>query len=278
MEQKAPSQTAYAVARMRAGHQVLDGGQILSDPYACLILGEKPEDLAASLALEPDSTISRTYMATRSRIGEDWLHAAYRRGVRQAVILGAGFDTFGLRNPYPDLAVFEVDHPSTQNWKRQRLAESGVKIPELLAFVPADLSANDLLAAFKGSAFKADEPAFFLWLGVVPYLSRDAVFKTLTSIARNPGAEVVFDYSEPLENYPAKIRPFIEEMRQKVAALGEPWLSYFDPEQLSADLQKLGYQEVEDLDREAVVNWVSKTRSESKAAGPHLLRARRSAN
>ena len=57
--------------------------------------------------------------------------------------------------------------------------------------------------------------------------------------------------------------------------MGEPWLSTFDPDRLSADLRGLGYDEIEDLDREAVVNWLSKTRSEVKAAGPHLLRARR---
>jgi len=260
---------------MRAGHQILDGGRILSDPYACLILGETPEGLASALAREPNSAVSRTYMATRSRIGEDWLDAAYRRGVRQAVILGAGFDTFGLRNPYPDLAVFEVDHPATQNWKRQRLAEANVKIPASLAFVPIDLSTDDLVAGFGGSAFRPDEPAFFLWLGVVPYLSRDDVFKTLAAIASIPGAEVAFDYSEPVQNYPLEIRASIEEMGRKVAALGEPWLSTFDPDQLCADLRELGYDEVEDLDRQAVVNWVSGAGSQSKAAGPHLVRARR---
>jgi len=275
MEPKAPSQTAYAVARMRAGHQVLDGGKIFTDPYACPLVGETPEGLAAQLAAESDDTISRTYMATRSRIGEDWLHAAYRRGVRQAVILGAGFDTFGLRNPYQDLAVFEVDHPATQSWKQQRLTEAGLNMPPSLTFVPANLAADELLRALGGSTFRAAEPAFFLWLGVVPYLARADVFKTLAAIAEIPGAEVVFDYSEPLDNYPASVQPFIEEMARKVATLGEPWLSYFDPTQLGSELQRLGYAEVEDLDRESVVNWISQTKSEAKAPGPHLIRARR---
>jgi hypothetical protein len=38
MDRLAPSQTAYAVARMRAGHQILDAGKIFSDPFACAIL------------------------------------------------------------------------------------------------------------------------------------------------------------------------------------------------------------------------------------------------
>jgi O-methyltransferase involved in polyketide biosynthesis len=76
MDRLAPSQTAYAVARMRAGHQILDAGKIFLDPYACAILGEQPADIVATLNQDPNSAGARTYMATRSRIGEDWLHAA----------------------------------------------------------------------------------------------------------------------------------------------------------------------------------------------------------
>jgi len=274
MNRLAPSQTAYAVARMRAGHQILDAGNIFSDPYACAILGEQPSEIVAALNQDPNSAVARTYMATRSRIGEDWLHAAYVRGVRQAVILGAGFDTFSLRNPYPDLAVFEVDHPATQRWKQERLAAAEVPIPSSLKFVPVDFSNDDLTSAMEESGFDKNAPAFFLWLGVVPYLRHEAINKTLRSIAAIPGAEVVFDYSEPLENYAPEQRPTIEKMAQRVAALGEPWLTFFDPTALADELKSLGYQEIQDLDRGAIVNWVSNAKAASKVAGPHLVRAR----
>src|SRR3569623_1853018 len=76
MEHRTPSKTAYAVARMRADHQILDGGQIFSDPYACAILGEQPEQTVMTLQQDPNGLVARTYMASRSRIGEDWLGAA----------------------------------------------------------------------------------------------------------------------------------------------------------------------------------------------------------
>ncbi|HEY9459314.1 MAG TPA: SAM-dependent methyltransferase [Paralcaligenes sp.] len=275
MEPLAPSQTAYAVARMRAGHQILDAGNIFSDPYACAILGEQPAEIVAALNLDPNSAAVRTYMARRSRIGEDWLHEAYLRGVRQAVILGAGFDTFSLRNPYSDLAVFEVDHPATQRWKQGRLAAAALSIPSSLKFVPVDFSKDDLTSAMQESGFDKNATAFFLWLGVVPYLHHEAISKTLNSIAAIPGAEVVFDYSEPLENYAPEQRPYIEKMAQRVAALGEPWLSYFDPVVLAQELKNLGYQEIQDLDRAGIVNWGSDERAVSKVVGPHLIRARR---
>jgi len=274
MDRLAPSQTAYAVARMRAGHQILDAGAIFLDPYACAILGEQPSEIVATLNQDPNSAVARTYMAARSRIGEDWLHAAYVRGVRQAVILGAGFDTFSLRNPYPALAVFEVDHPATQRWKQERLAAAEVPIPSSLKFVRVDFSNDDLTSAMEESGFDKNAPAFFLWLGVVPYLRHEAINKTLSSIAAIPGAEVVFDYSEPLENHAPEQRPYIEKMAQRVAALGEPWLTFFDPAALADELKSLGYQEIQDLDRGAVVNLDSTVKATSKVVGPHLIRAR----
>jgi methyltransferase (TIGR00027 family) len=274
MDRLAPSQTAYAVARMRAGHQILDAGKIFSDPFACAILGEQPEEIVAALERDPGSAGARAYMATRSRIGEAWLHAAYLRGVRQVAILGAGFDTFGLRNPYPDLQVFEVDHPSTQNWKQDRLAAAGLPVPPALRFTPVDFTKDDLISEMQKSGLDTEAATFFLWLGVVPYLTDDAITKTLSSIVTIPGAEVVFDYSEPLENYAPEQRTYIEKMAERVAALGEPWLSYFDPVTLAVKLKKLGFDDIEDLDRQAVVNWVSNTKAASKIVGPHLVRAR----
>lgn len=275
MEHRTPSKTAYAVARMRADHQILDGGQIFSDPYACAILGEQPEQTVMTLKQDPNGLVARTYMASRSRIGEDWLGAACDRGVRQAVILGAGFDTFGLRNPYPDLAVFEVDHPATQDWKRERLAAAGLAVPPSLSFTPVDFTKDELIPSLRKAGFDAQRPAFFLWLGVVPYLTEQNVFATLSAVAAIPGAEVVFDYSEPLENYSAAQRPYIEAMAQKVSAAGEPWLSYFDPDTLATKLRELGFTEIEDLDRNAVVARVSDKQSQERAVGPHLVRARR---
>jgi len=260
---------------MRAGHQILDRGEIFSDPFACSILGEEPEVIVATLEQDPNGAGPRAYMASRSRIGEDWIQEAYLRGTRQVVILGAGFDTFGLRNAHADLKVFEVDHPATQRWKQERLAASGLQVPPSLNFIPVDFSTDELIEALSASGFDMRAQAFFLWLGVVPYLTRDAILKTLSSIATVTGAEVVFDYSEPLENFDLQQRPYIERMAQKVAALGEPWLSYFDPAELAAELRKLGFTEIEDLDRGAIVNWVSKARSTARIVGPHLIRARR---
>ena len=90
------------------------------------------------LRLTPLSSYLRAFVAARSRCAEDELALGIRRGVRQYVILGAGLDTFAYRNPHPQgtLHVLEVDHPATQAWKRTRLDEVGIALPDDLTFAP----------------------------------------------------------------------------------------------------------------------------------------------
>ena len=52
-----------------------------------------------------------------------------------------------------------------------------------------------------------NSPAFFTRLGVVPYLTQDAVGRTLDYMSSIQNSEVVFDYMEPPE-------AFSEELRQ----------------------------------------------------------------
>jgi methyltransferase (TIGR00027 family) len=214
------------------------------------------------------------FMAARSRFAEDCLALAVSRGVRQAVIFGAGLDTFSLRNPSSGqgLRVFEVDHPATQAWKRNRLTEAGLTIPASLAFAPVDLEQQDSLTGLIKVGFQPDRPAFFHWLGVVPYLPREVITSTLRFIGSIPGSEVVFDYTEPLENYPEGRRAYIAG----AAALGEPWISHFDPVDISAQLREHGFQEQEDLSLgEIAVRYLAAPRAQvEKAPGPHVIRAR----
>src|ERR1700759_4416544 len=99
MKPDAPSRTALMIARQRAAHQVLDHGSILYDPFAMKILREREENVLQFANAHPLASIGRLFTAARSRIAEDALSGAVERGILQIVILGAGLDTFGLRNP-----------------------------------------------------------------------------------------------------------------------------------------------------------------------------------
>jgi len=245
-------------------HQKLEGGKIFADPLAVTVLGEEARAIIAEAAADPTQRPMRLFIAARSRFAEDCLSAAVSRGVRQAVVLGAGLDTFSLRNPHAPLGlrVFEVDHPATQAWKRERLMREGLAIPASLTFAPLDFEQQSLADGLRAAGFQSDRPAF---LGVVPYLTRDAISATFSFIASLPESEVVFDYSEPIENYPS-------ERRTNVAAIGEPWLSHFDPNELSRELHARGFRELEDLGLgDIFVRFFGIPRGEAKGGpGPHM--------
>ena len=189
-----PSQTARSAAAHRAIHQILEGGAIFKDPFASRILDERTAVSLNEMAADESLGPMRLLIAARSRFSEDALAACVARGVRQIVILGAGLDTFSLRNPFADagVRVFEVDYPATQAWKRERLKEAGLALPASLTFVPIDFEQHSLAEGLAGAGFRSDRPAFFQWLGVVVYLSREAILVTLDVIASIPASAVVF--------------------------------------------------------------------------------------
>jgi methyltransferase (TIGR00027 family) len=244
-----PSHTARGAAAYRAIHQTLEGGAIFSDPFASRILDDETRARLDETAADPSLRPWRLFIAARSRFSEDTLAACVARGVRQIVVLGAGLDTFSLRNPHAGqgVRVFEVDYPATQGWKRERLKQAGLAIPASLTFAPVDFERQSLADGLTAAGFHADRPAFFQWLGVVPYLSCDAVSLTLDFIAGVPESEVVFDYAEPFENYPAERQENVMAVAARAASLGEPWLSLFDPLALSQMLRNKGFGVVEDL-------------------------------
>ncbi len=237
----------------RAAHQLLDVPVVFEDPLALPILGKAQ---AASIRADPArwntnvlSRRLRMFLAIRSRLAEDRLERAFADGVRQYVVLGAGLDTFAYRNPHPELRVFEVDHPVTQGWKLQRLAESRIEVPGNVRFVAADLSRARLPAALAAAGLRRDQSTFFSWLGVTPYLEAASVLSTLGDVARlaHPGGGVVFDYIRPPASLTALERIAFEALSALVASAGEPFKGFFDPGELAAALSDMGFHRIEDL-------------------------------
>src|ERR1700761_2639959 len=133
MQLNTPSRTAQGAAMHRAAHQLIDKPTVFTDPLALRIIGaEAATELRAGRdahALTQAQGL-RLFIAVRSRFTEDCLAEAIARGVHQYVLLGAGLDTFAYRAPRDGLRVFEVDHPATQGWKRERLKEISVTAPK----------------------------------------------------------------------------------------------------------------------------------------------------
>jgi methyltransferase (TIGR00027 family) len=271
-----PSRTALRAAAHRAAHQRLEHGRIFHDPLAVQILGEDQGSLDLEAAQAPQQRGMRLFIAARARFADSAVAAAYARGTRQLVVLGAGLDTFAYRNPHEALRVFEVDHPATQGWKRQRLAETGIAVPQSLAFAPADFERVSLGEGLDAAGFDATAPAIFTWLGVVPYLTEPAVFATLGFIAGLPeGSEVVFTYSDPPASMPDDRAAAHRRRADRVADLGEPWLTYFTPAVLHPRLRALGFDEIEDLGpTQVAILYFGAAANTAERQGGHLIRAR----
>jgi methyltransferase (TIGR00027 family) len=250
MQSGQPSRTALGAAGHRAAHQVLEQGRIFCDPLALRILGANAEAAVSEADHEPRRLGLRLFIAARTRFAEDALAAAVARGVTQLVVLGAGLDTYAYRTNLLDrLRVFEVDHPATQAWKRQRLASASIPVPSALTFAPIDFERDTLAEGLAAAGFDPAGQSFFTWLGVVPYLTEQAVFATLGFIASLPGgAHVVFDYANPPDEIAEPERRAAHEaLAARVAAAGEVFRSYFDTDALGARLRALGFREIEDL-------------------------------
>jgi len=273
MLQAQPSRTAQRVALRRATHQLLDDPQVFHDPLAVAIAGESESPPSAQ---DIHSRALRAFIAVRSRYAEDQLARAVERGVRTYVVLGAGLDTFAYRNPFRafGLHVFEVDHPATQEWKREQLRSAGIAVPEDMTFAAVDFERQSLADGLLQAGFDQQQPAFFSWLGVTPYLSRAAFDATMHFIASLPeGSGLVFDYALERSLLSPQQQVALDALSARVARAGEPFQLFFDPAALNADLGRWGFGLIEDLGCDEINGRYFAGRADGLAVtgGGHLL-------
>jgi methyltransferase (TIGR00027 family) len=278
MKENQASFTAMSVAYMRAYHSRYDAPKIFDDFLAYDLIPEEKRELIEKHLIKQyvtwDQQLNDTENATslhdrittseslmqainnvisRARYTEDTLEEAFRQGVKQYVILGAGMDTFAFRRPemLEELEVFEIDHPSTQKFKLHRLAELGWKHPAKLHFIPIDFTKESLVTALmRSSSYDTNIKTFFSWFGVTPYLPQKDVLATLRFIAdvAPVGSSLVFDYIDTDAFIPEKLSPQMRELLEYLSKIGEPLESNgFNPSNLAEELASLGFRLYEDL-------------------------------
>jgi len=240
----------FNVAEDRAAHQILDNPKIFEDPLALRIIGAEAEaKLRSDLARfqKPAERAFRAGVMIRNRYAEDELARSIQRGVRQYVILGAGLDSFAYRNPFPDLKVFEVDHPATQAWKRSCLEKAAIPIPPSVTYVSVDFEQPRMIDALREAGFKSEELTFVSFIGVIRYLSRETLISVLTSIASSmrAGTELVFDFG-PRPSLRQRLRELTGEIIGNRGSKNNGFrASYFDPASLTRDLKRIGFADVQ---------------------------------
>src|SRR5271163_3587476 len=249
MQQAIPSRTALRVALRRAAHQLYDSPVVFPDPIAVPILGDTCAEELHRTPVRPDRPFSvslRAFLVARSRYAEDLLAHAVAEKVRQYVLLGAGLDTFAYRTPSHELRVFEVDHPATQQWKRDLLQTSSIPIPENLTYAPVDFECQSLREQLHAAGFDTNQPTFFAWLGVVPYLTLAAFRATVAFVAAQPpGSGIALDYGQPREALPLLERLAHDSLASRVQLAGEPCQLFFTPPEIAAEFA--AYRSIEDI-------------------------------
>jgi methyltransferase (TIGR00027 family) len=184
------------------------------------------------------------WVCIRSRFNEDLVERAVRRAVEQYVILGAGLDSFAYRRRdlMNRLRVFEVDHPASQSWKRERIRDMGVEIPDNLVFAPVDFERQTLRDGLVSAGFDFARTAVFSWIGVTMYLTLDAIEATLRTISECvPGSQVVLTYNQPRRVLDDDAFQVTSTFQAVATEMGEPFVSLFVPEEIDRLLRNYGF-------------------------------------
>jgi O-methyltransferase involved in polyketide biosynthesis len=273
-------------AAARAAHLIVDGEpQIFADTLAYALLGDRAEELVGYHRAHGTHLVlagARAAALTRSRYTEDRLTGAIGRGLTQYVILGAGLDSYAYRSSPADQApadqagattgqvrlpteqpqaaaaqvrVFEVDHPDTQRWKRRLLEDAGIVVPGTVTFVPVDFETDSPLDSLIENGFDPSRPALVSWLGVIMYLTREAIGQTLAMIGGlAPGTEVIADYMLPEDLRDETGQAYVEAVMPVSAEGGEPWLTFLGPKDMSSLLEEHGFDVIEHVSQRDVVD------------------------
>jgi methyltransferase (TIGR00027 family) len=192
---------------------------------------------------------ARTSGVARTRLIDDSVIDAFKRGLEQIVILGAGFDARAYRLQRPAMTrFFEVDQPSTSRAKRRLIQEHLGALPPDVAFVEIDFNRQEPGPALEKAGFRQQRPAFFLWEGVTNYLTANAVDATLRWIGSSaPTSQLVFTYvHKDVIDAPASFGG-TKRLGRTLARAGERWTFGMHPAEMRAYMAARGLELIDDL-------------------------------
>ena len=249
------SRTAVLVCQGRAvAHGRLAVGRF-ADPTAAVLLrgpelagvervrsGVVPQGWGARVEFEMLRASAEVMVPRTVAIDE----AVRARPAPQVVILGAGLDGRAWRMPeLADVEVFEVDHPSSQRDKRDRVGDLRA-LAGSVRFVPVDLTRDRLDAALASAGHQPAVATTWVWEGVVPYLRRAEVTATVEVVSDRSaaGSRLVVNYQSPALS--AGVGRLAA--RAMTALAGEPRRSSWTPAAMRELLAGHGFTVVSDED------------------------------
>jgi methyltransferase (TIGR00027 family) len=264
-----PSQTAESVCLFRAADRQRPAAtRILDDGYAELFLGTATRTALA--AFRASGWLGRraekrvpglaTFVVTRHRQIDEWLHQALEGSVVQVVVLGAGYDTRAYRfaKELRGRPLFELDHAAIQERKLDVVAQHARKLPEVdVRHVAVDFESDRLDVKLLAAGFQPGARTFFVWEGATMYRTRDALKSTLQGLraVAGLGSELALDWWYLLDD-PVALGA-VQRAGASLLHLLEPVTLSMHPEDVSSFLEREGYEQLElveadDLERRYV--------------------------
>lgn len=273
-----PDHTAVRVALWRAMHAQIDAAPHVLEDEVGLKLIAPDESWKQRPDMHPQGTRGyRAGIIARARFIEDLVIEQAQHGVDQYVILGAGLDSFAQRRPTQasNVQIFEIDKAETQNWKRQRLTETGFGVPNYLNLVPVDFEAGESwIEKLKANGFNINKPAVVASTGVAMYLTREANLASLREIATlAKGSTLALSFLLPLDLVDPAERPQHEMVYERAKAAGTPIISFFRPEEIVSLAREAGFREAKHISREDLIKSYFAGRSDDlvPASGEEIL-------
>jgi methyltransferase (TIGR00027 family) len=255
-DEPSPDNTAVRVALWRALHVEADPPPHVLNDLVGLALAAPDEKWRERPDMSPFTRPFRASIVARARFIEDLVAEEANRGAGQYVILGAGLDTFAQRRTEltARMVVYEIDRPSPQAWKRQRLIDLGFGVPSFLRLVPVDFEAGDQWwDRLTAAGFDSTQRAVVASAGVSMYLTREAIVATLRQVASlASGSTFVMSFMLPIEMADPAVRPGIERAAAGARANGTPFLSFFTPAEMLALAREAGFREVQHVSAAAL--------------------------
>lgn len=252
-----PDNTAVRTALWRALHVQLDAKPSILDDEIGLLLANPPLHWQD----RPDMKFTRRLRASivaRARFIEDLIIEKSKEGIAQYVILGSGLDTFAQRRPdiAAGLQIFEIDQPDMIAWKKQRLKEVGLGLPNYLHLIPVDFEKQSWADALNSAGFDPSKPVVIVCTGVTLYLTREAILTTLqTAASFAPGSVLAITFYLPPELLEGEDRALLEMSQKGARASGTPMISFFSPEDIVILAKEAGLQDVHIVSTQEMIQW-----------------------
>jgi len=189
------------------------------------------------------------FTVARTRYIDEFLQAKIGEGIKQLVILGAGYDSRAYRFSLLEqgVKVFEVDHPNTQLLKMLKVKTVLGSLPKHVVYVHVDFASEKLEINLPKNGYDSRLKTLFIWEGVTMYLTAESVDQTLAFIGgySGEGSCVVFDYlfESPLDGT-SQLKE-AEMMRRHCAKLGEPLLFALKYDAVAGFLSSRGFSLIE---------------------------------